>query len=131
MIEHNHLLVMSEIDAPFTTPVQAEAWMDHLISDLGMTALIPPKAVYCETVGNRGLTGICAINTSHIVVHLWDEGQPSMQLDVYTCGALDLEIVWSAIYILKPKNPRYKFYDRKSGFRLVAESGDAGGYIDK
>ena len=130
MIEHNHLLVMSEIDIALSNSDEAEAWMASLITALGMTALITPKAVYCDTVGNRGVTVICAINTSHIVLHLWDEGQPKLQLDVYTCKPLDLSVVWAAIEQFQPKNPKYKFYDRKDGFKLVAESDKTGGSVD-
>ena len=122
MVEHNHLLVVADIAAPAFREDEIESWMNRLISDLGMIALIPPKAVYCDTIGNRGMTCICAVETSHIVVHFWDEGAGSMQLDVYTCSKLDLDVVWKAVEQFRPTNLKYKFYDRQNGFLLVDES---------
>ena len=125
MIDHNHLLVMGNITNHFKERA-AEIWMAKLVSDLGMSILIPPRAVYCGTIGNKGLTCICAIETSHIVLHQWDEVSPGfMQLDVYTCAALDVNIVWDAIEVFNSTNLQYKFYDRKSGFKLIEQS-DAG-----
>tara|TARA_Y100000310_G_scaffold339490_1_gene432317 strand:+ start:487 stop:861 length:375 start_codon:yes stop_codon:yes gene_type:complete len=122
MVEHNHLLVMADIKYPPNKSVSAEMWLLDLVQALGMNILIEPRAVYCDQPGNRGLTCICAIETSHIVFHAWDETEPGlMQLDVYTCAALDLEVVWEAIAKFAPTNVRYKFYDRRDGFKLVEE----------
>jgi S-adenosylmethionine/arginine decarboxylase-like enzyme len=123
MIEHNHLMAMVRIGSPVVHEEYIERWMRNLVADLGMEILIPPKAVYCETIGNRGMTCICAINTSHIVVHTWDEDEPTMQLDVYTCAPLELDVVWKAVDKFNPIQLKYKFYDRQGGFTLVEDSG--------
>ena len=122
MLEHEHLLVTAEITAPPGAPSDVEEWMLELISTLGMVPLIAPKAVYCDIEGNRGMTCICAITTSHIVLHTWDEGPFIMQLDVYTCSKLDLDVVWKHIESLGARAIQYKFYDRSEGFTLVGES---------
>lgn len=115
-------MVMADIKEPPVDPAKAEKWMGGLIEATGMMPLIAPKAKYCDIEGNRGLTCICAIETSHMVLHAWDEDSPGqMQLDVYTCSDLDLDVVWKAIEGFGPVNLKYKFYDRKGGFYLLDE----------
>ena len=122
-MHHNHLIAQGSVSNPPTDCEVIESWMGDLIQSLGMSPLISPKAAYCETIGNRGVTCISAIETSHIVLHVWDEAEVgSFQLDVYTCSNLDLEVVWSAIKVFQADNIQYKFYDRKSGFKLIGES---------
>ena len=117
MLEHKHLLLMADVHNPLTVEPLAENWMLGLISDLKMRPLIEPKAVYCNIEGNRGLTCICAIETSHIVLHIWDEPIPAkMQLDIYTCSSLNMTTVWKAMRSFEPFDIHYKFYDRESGF---------------
>lgn len=59
-----------------------------------MNILLGPYTVYCPVEGNRGMTSICAIETSSITVHIWDEGEaPIIQLDVYSCSPVDIDVV--------------------------------------
>lgn len=125
ILKHQHLIVIAEIKSPLDHARYAEQWMTRLVDKMNMTILIPPQAVYCEMVGNRGLTGICAIETSHVAIHIWDEPYPAMmQLDVYTCSDLDLKVVWDAIEEFDPVSVKYKFYDRDKNFKLLGESDD-------
>ena len=49
-----------------------------------------PYVKYCDTPGNRGITGVAVIETSHIALHVWDETEPAiMQFDVYSCSEFD------------------------------------------
>ena len=49
-----------------------------------------PYVKYCPTPGNRGITGVAVIETSHIAIHVWDETDPAiMQFDVYSCSEFD------------------------------------------
>ena len=122
-MNHKHLIAQGNISCPPQDCSMIEQWMSQLINNLGMIAIIHPQAAYCETVGNRGVTCICAIATSHIVLHVWDESEfGSFQLDVYTCSELCLDIVWNAIKEFRPFDVKYKFYDRESGFSLLEES---------
>ena len=58
-----------------------------------------PYLKYCENIGNRGLTAVTIIETSHMAMHVWDEDNPALiQLDVYSCKDLDEEIVFSYLY---------------------------------
>ncbi len=55
-----------------------------------MNVLSGPHVAHVDTPGNRGLTGVAIIETSHVAVHIWDEASPALvQLDFYTCGTLD------------------------------------------
>jgi S-adenosylmethionine/arginine decarboxylase-like enzyme len=46
-----------------------------------------PYASYVQKEGNRGVTGVVMIETSHIAIHVWDESSPALvQCDVYSCA---------------------------------------------
>ena len=111
---------MASINAPPKNEKQTENWVTDLIHKLEMKPLIKPKAVYCDVVGNKGMTCISAIETSHIVLHTWTEVYPAkMQLDVYTCSKLSLPTVWGKIKDFDSFDIKYKFYDRKNDFILL------------
>ena len=62
-----------------------EAMLKRLIKDIDMKILGGPYLKYCDNIGNRGLTAVTIIETSHIAMHVWDEDNPSLvQLDVYS-----------------------------------------------
>ena len=84
-----------------------------------MNPLLGPFTVYCETAGNKGLTGICAIETSSITMHVWDEDKPGvMQLDIYTCSTLDISIIFDKLQQFKPTRIQYVFIDRDEKFEI-------------
>lgn len=118
MIEHKHLIIRSEVLSP---PRQSDllymkSWFEELISDIGMNVLAGPFVEYLDVPGNRGFTGVCIIETSHIALHCWDEEMPSLiQLDVYTCGSLDIHKVLSKLKDFNPVKIEYKFLDRETG----------------
>ena len=92
MLEHKHILIRANVKRP---PIQIDtikAWVRNLVNELGMKPLGETVAVYVDKKGNRGLTCIQAIETSHIAFHSWDEDIPFViQLDVYTCSTLNKE----------------------------------------
>lgn len=125
MAVHQHLIIRAEIDRPpmnhcflerltRTAQRDVEIWMESLIDKIDMKIMYGPKAMYCNKVGNRGMTAFAIIETSHLALHTWDEGRPTMQLDVYTCSELDLETVFRAIGRFKPTRIEYKFLDRET-----------------
>jgi S-adenosylmethionine/arginine decarboxylase-like enzyme len=70
--------------------------------------------------GNRGLTGVVIIETSHIALHSWDEANPAMiQLDVYTCGPLDTALIFDELKIFDPVKVEYKYLDREHNLKEV------------
>lgn len=123
MIFHKHLLVNSKISKVPTTAKQGEDFLRGLVEAIDMKILQGPFSTYLDVVGNRGLTGIVLIETSHIAFHIWDETNPALlQFDLYTCGALDhrkvLEILDKEF---EPVFLEFVLYDRENGFRVEDE----------
>lgn len=117
MIKHEHLLVRAEVNSPPMEPETVKAWFLNLIDRIGMKVLDGPHAKYLDVAGNRGMTAVAIIETSHIAMHVWDEEHPSlMQLDVYTCSSLDINIVFEELQQFDPVKIDHKFLDRETGF---------------
>lgn len=112
---HKHVIIRAEVLNPPTNENTASNQIQTLIDRIGMKVLMGPFAKYVEMEGNRGLTVATIIETSHIVLHSWDETDPALiQLDVYTCGAFDPRTVfeWVEEYY-NPVKMEYKYLDRE------------------
>tara|TARA_B100000029_G_C17344859_1_gene876627 strand:- start:208 stop:534 length:327 start_codon:yes stop_codon:yes gene_type:complete len=106
--------------------------MMELIENIGMKLLKGPYADYVTKEGNRGLTCVAIIETSHLAMHVWDELDPALlQLDVYTCGALDTQLVFDALEQYKPVKIEWKFLDREHNLKLVEETLSSGKIIQR
>ena len=93
MLQHKHLIVRSEVKNPPNNEHQIVGWAKSLI-----------ESITCVTV----------IETSHVAIHVWDECKPGLiQLDVYTCGPLDIQKVFDALQQFEPEKVEYKFLDRE------------------
>jgi len=111
---HKHLIIRAEVTTPPTDEQLTVEWMKKLISTIGMKVLMGPYAKYLDVVGNRGLTSVAIIETSHIAMHVWDEVSPALiQLDVYTCGPLDPQLVVNALQEFNPTKVEMKYLDRE------------------
>jgi S-adenosylmethionine/arginine decarboxylase-like enzyme len=122
-MHHKHLLVRAEISNTITDTKKIEEWISNLIDIIGMKILHGPTSVYCNKEGNRGITGFAIIETSHISLHTWDETDPAtLQLDVYTCADLEIDLVFAALSIFQPITLDYKFLDREQGFTDIKNS---------
>ena len=120
ILEHKHLIVRAELKNPPKSTTDINTWMSELVDTIGMKILMGPYSVYSDMVGNRGLTAVTIIETSHIALHVWDEVEPAlMQLDLYTCSALDIEDVFEAIAQWEPTKTEYKFIDRENSLMLI------------
>lgn len=123
MIPHKHLLVRAQINNPIIDTDQISKWILNLVDSIQMKILHGPVSVYCDKVGNKGITAFAIIETSHIVLHTWDETHPAtFQLDVYTCSELEVDIVFKALSMFQPITLDYKFLDREHGFKDIIES---------
>ena len=119
-LKHKHLLVRAEVLEPPKDLKSTRKWMRNLIKDIDMKILGGPYAKYCESVGNRGLTAVTIIETSHITLHSWDELNPALvQLDVYSCKELDEKIVFDYVYKFQPVRMSYRYFDREKNFKLL------------
>jgi S-adenosylmethionine/arginine decarboxylase-like enzyme len=122
MLEHKHLIVRAEINKPPFDEARIGDWLKKLVSDLGMKVMMGPIMGYSPVAGNRGLTAAVIIETSHVVLHAWDEDDPAMlQLDVYTCSKLNPQVIWDAIQEFEPVHVDYKLLDREGKFITILE----------
>ena len=120
ILEHKHLIVRAELNNPPQCADAIQGWMKVLVDKIGMKILMGPYAVYSDMVGNRGLTAVTIIETSHIAMHVWDECDPAlMQLDVYTCSTLNITDVFSALEEFGPVHVEYKYIDRENELTLL------------
>ena len=122
MLQHKHLLVRAEIANSITDTDQISQWLSELVETIQMKILHGPVSVYCDKSGNRGVTAFAIIETSHIALHTWDETAPAtLQLDVYTCADLEVDLVFNALSIFQPVKLDYKFLDREHEFVDIIE----------
>lgn len=114
-IVHKHLIIRAEVNNPPKDEVFVVEWMKSLIDSIGMKVLMGPFAKYLDKEGNRGITTVAIIETSHIAMHIWDEKDPSLiQLDVYTCGPLDVSLVVEKLKEFDPVKVEMKYLDREN-----------------
>lgn len=117
---HKHLIIRAEVNKPVQDEESAIEWMKLLVEKINMKILMGPYAKYLDVVGNRGLTVVAIIETSHIAMHVWDEENPSLlQLDVYTCGPLNTTDVVEAIKEFDPVKVEMKYLDRENNLREI------------
>ena len=125
MLQHKHLLIRATISNLITNTEEISAWVANLVDIIQMKILHGPVSVYCNKTGNRGITAFAIIETSHIALHTWDESTPAtLQLDVYTCSDLEVDLVFKALSIFQPITLDYKFLDRENNFTDIIESPD-------
>jgi S-adenosylmethionine/arginine decarboxylase-like enzyme len=118
--EHKHLIIRAEVNKPPVDPVWATNWLAHLVQKINMKILMGPYATYCSVPGNAGLTAAVIIETSHIVLHTWDEEQPGeMQIDVYTCSSLNPQDIFDELTQFDPVKVEYKYLNREKGLTEV------------
>lgn len=118
MLFHKHLLVNAKVAKPLLTEKAGIEFLRELVAKINMKILRGPFASYVNAPGNKGLTGIVLIETSHIAFHIWDETDPAhLQFDLYTCGALNAEDVFSFIETtFEPVSMDFMLLDREKGF---------------
>jgi len=85
--EHKHLIIRAEVNRPITSEKELKKWLRNVVKKIDMNIIKGPFASYGSKEGNRGVTGIVMIETSHIAIHVWDEPVPALvQCDVYSCA---------------------------------------------
>ena len=60
---HKHLLINATVKNPIIDAKLCEKWFRDLVDLIDMKVLVEPKAVYCNTDGNEGVTGTVVIET--------------------------------------------------------------------
>lgn len=119
MLKHEHLIIRAEVEKPLKDPIIVEQWINELIEKISMKKLAGPLVVYLDKEGNRGITSVAIIETSHIAMHVWDEDDPAIvQLDVYSCAKLPIKNVIEHMQIMNPVKVECHFIDRENGIRV-------------
>jgi S-adenosylmethionine/arginine decarboxylase-like enzyme len=121
MALHNHLLVNGYSLIPPTDEGKTIEWMKNLVESINMKIIQGPFASYVSKEGNRGLTAIVMIETSHIAMHVWDEEDPAfVQFDLYTCSTLPVEKVLKDLEdTFGLHNYQSMVLERSSGFKVI------------
>ena len=121
LLVHKHLIVRAEAVKPPKDEEQLKEWMKDFVEAIHMKIFMGPYVKYCTMPGNRGITGVAIIETSHITMHIWDEPQPAlMQFDVYSCGDFDVEAICKKIKDdFNIEKIEYKFLNRETGLQDI------------
>jgi S-adenosylmethionine/arginine decarboxylase-like enzyme len=113
MPEHKHLIIRAEVKHPITSEWELRKWLKNLVKIIDMKIVGGPYTAYVTKEGNRGITGVVMIETSHISIHIWDEERPSLvQCDIYSCAEFQQGEVIMHLGIMKPKKIEYMMVDR-------------------
>ena len=121
MLVHHLLVINARVKDPPKNPEYIVQWKKKLVEDIGMKILEGPYARYHDMPGNRGLTAVTIIETSHIALHVWDEDEPGLlRLDVYSCAQFEINTILAAIEEFQPTLVDYKFLDRTGDFILAS-----------
>ena len=87
MPQHKHLIIRAEVNRPPKSEKEIKQWLRKIVNKIDMKIIKGPYASYVTKEGNRGVTGVVMIETSHIAIHVWDEIDPALvQCDVYSCA---------------------------------------------
>ena len=115
--QHKHLIVRVNIGwCPQKEDLnKISDWIRSLIKKIDMKLLAGPYTTYVNEKGNKGMTSVAIIETSHIALQIWDEVSPGlMQLDVYTCENFNPQDVFDEVNkLFQTKKIEYKFLDRE------------------
>lgn len=129
MIYHKHLLINAKVKNPMNTEESGIEFLKFLVNQIDMKIIKGPFASYVDAPGNKGLTAIVMIETSHIAFHIWDEPDPGLlQFDLYTCGSLDVNKVMNTLkdyFTLEQYD--YILFDRENGFVVEQNGREADG----
>lgn len=121
LLIHKHLIVRAEVNNPPKDVDQLTEWLKDFIASINMKIMLGPYVAYCNKEGNRGITGVTVIETSHIAMHVWDELVPAlMQLDVYSCAEFNPYLIADKLKkdfdVVKLD---YKFLNRETGLKPI------------
>ena len=115
--QHKHLIVRADIGwCPQEENLnKISDWIRSLIKKIDMKLLAGPYTTYVNEKGNKGMTSVAIIETSHIALHIWDEVSPGLiQLDVYSCADFNPPDVFDKVNeLFQTIKMEYKFLDRE------------------
>ena len=114
MPEHKHLIIRAEVNHPITSEKELKRWLRKLVKKIDMNIIKGPYTAHVSKEGNRGVTGVVMIETSHIAIHIWDEERPSLvQCDIYSCAEFSVPEVLLEFTMMEPTKIEYMLLDRE------------------
>ena len=117
---HKHVLIKASVNNPPKEEVVLNTWFKELVSEIKMNVCIEPRSRYVDAPGNRGITGVVGIETSHCSMHVWDEMSPGIiQMDVYSCAEFEPETVLNKLNEFGLVSYEMMFIDREDGFKVI------------
>ena len=121
LLIHKHLIVRAEVNNPPKDVDKLTEWLKEFIASINMKIMLGPYVAYCNNEGNRGITGVAVIETSHIAMHVWDEPVPAMmQLDVYSCAEFNPYLIADKLKKdFEVVKMDYKFLNRETGLKSI------------
>ena len=120
MPAHKHLIIRAEVNHPITSEKELKRWLRNLVKKIDMNIIKGPYASYVSKEGNRGITGIVMIETSHIAIHVWDETSPALvQCDVYSCAEFSSSEVLIEFATMEPTKIEHMLLDRAENIRTI------------
>ena len=123
MPEHKHLIIRAEVNNPMTGEKEIKKWLRNLVNKIEMKIIKGPYAAYVSKEGNRGLTAIVMIETSHIAIHIWDETSPALvQCDVYSCAEFSSNEVLVEFMEMEPIKIEHMLLDRAVEIKTTSTS---------
>jgi len=119
-VKHKHLLIRAEVNKPPASEEHIIFWLKNLIKKINMKILAGPYATKVTKKGNAGITGVAIIETSHVVIHTWDENNPALiQLDVYSCKDFKKSDILECLEEFETVQVDYKYFDRENNFKEI------------
>ena len=121
LLIHKHLIIRAEVNNPPKDVDKLTEWLKDFIASINMKVMLGPYVAYCNNEGNRGITGVAVIETSHIAIHVWDEPVPAlMQIDIYSCAEFNPYLIADKLKkdfdVVKMD---YKFLNRETGLKNI------------
>ena len=122
LLVHRHLIIRAEAVKPPVDEEQLKEWFLEFVKSIDMKIFMGPYVKYCTMPGNRGITAVAIIETSHIAMHIWDEVSPAlMQFDVYSCGDFNVEGICKKIKEdFNTTKIEYKYLNRETGLHDIS-----------
>ena len=123
MPKHKHLIIRAEVNRPITGEKEIKKWLRKLVKKIDMNIIKGPYASYVSKEGNRGITAIVMIETSHIAIHVWDETSPALvQCDVYSCAEFSSSEVLMEFVVMEPTKIEHILLDRAEEIKTITQS---------
>lgn len=121
-LDHKHLIVNAFISKPPMSADEGKEWLHQLVELVDMQILLEANAIYCEDLGNEGVTGVVGLTTSHASFHAWHQvDEPYIRMDLYSCKDFSSFDVINHLDKFGIKACDYALFDRNNGIKLLEQ----------